>query len=218
MSAGLCADMKKIILLLVIGYLLLAAMVANAQISPDLQSEIRNLGQQAALTGLGERAASDIDVRVYVLRIVRGLLGFAGLILVLMILYGGTLYLTSQGMEEKTEKGKQIITRAVIGAAIIVSSYGVTVWISRQLIKAIFTQMITQAQGCGTTNGEAICCHEWNAYQTELANVPSILQGASGIAQQDRENRARSREAYNRWRACFERETERAGLDSNLFD
>ena len=208
----------SIVIILLSTFLVLTPVYA--QIDPRLQGEIIGLGQQAAIAGLGEQAGSDIDIRVYALRLVRGILGFVGIILVLMIIYGGTLYLTSQGMEEKMEKGKEIIIRAVIGTVIIFSSYGITVFITRQLVKAIYTQMITQAQSCGTSGGQVTCCNEWNAYQTELgATIPLVpIGGGSGATGLEENTAQRQRQAYNRWHDCFERETERAGLDSNLFD
>ena len=162
---------------------------ADVPLSPiqsDLQQEITGLGQQAASTGLGERALADLDLRLYVIRIVRGLLTLLGLISISLILYAGFLYMTSAGASEKIETAQKILTQAVIGAAIILSSYGIVRFVNRQISKAIFEQMLTSTQNCYTSNGLATCCREWSAY---LA--------ATGAPQTA---------AYRTWQECRNRE------------
>ncbi|MDO8505349.1 MAG: hypothetical protein Q7S48_02125 [bacterium] len=190
---------------LILNSLFLIPKNAHAQISNDLQDGIRGLGEQTAIAGLGELAGSDIDIRVYVLRLVRGALGFVGLALIFFILYGGFLYMTSQGNEEKLGVAKKVITQAAIGTAIIMSSYGVTLFITRQLTRAIASQMGTQVQSCGVSGGVSTCCTEWNAYQSELSSVPALTQSDNDIADQYREGTESTRVAYNHWHDCFER-------------
>lgn len=48
---------------------------------------------------------------------------FAGLALLLYLLYGGLILLTSGGEPKKVESGKQIITNAFIGFLIIFTAY-----------------------------------------------------------------------------------------------
>ena len=170
-------------------------------IQEDLRAEIIGGGQQAAVVGLGQEALNEVDLRVYVLRIVRGALGFVGLLLIIYIIYGGFLYMTSQGNEEKTGTAKKVLTNAAVGTFIILTSYAIVVFVNRSLQKAIFEQMITQAQHCSTTTGQATCCPEWNAYQTAISDP-----NQSG---DDVDN------AYDKWKDCFETATEGAGLPSN---
>lgn len=186
-----------------------------APIQPGLREEILGIGEQAAVVGLGQQALEQIDLRVYALRLVRGALAWVGLALLALILYGGFLYMTSGGNEEKIETAKKVLARAAIGAAIILSSYAITIFITRRVVRIMFETMITQTQRCGA--GVATCCGEWNAYQNALSSVPSLIQGASDIAEQYEEQTRQTRELYARWRECWDRETERAGLPSNLF-
>ena len=49
-------------------------------------------------------------------------LGFAGVIAVVFIIVGGYMYLTSAGNEEGAEKGRKVLTNAIIGLIIIILS------------------------------------------------------------------------------------------------
>lgn len=61
--------------------------------------------------------------REIVLVIVNFILGFLGLVAVLFVIYGGFLYVTSAGNNEKVDQGKKIITYAVVGIVIILISF-----------------------------------------------------------------------------------------------
>ena len=63
------------------------------------------------------------NFRDYVITVVNFLLGFLGLLSVIIVIYGGILYVTAAGDEEKTQKGKKSILYAVIGILIILGSY-----------------------------------------------------------------------------------------------
>ena len=54
------------------------------------------------------------------------ILGLLGILFVILTVYAGFLYLTAQGEETNVKKAKKILTQAVIGMVIIVSSYAIT--------------------------------------------------------------------------------------------
>lgn len=58
--------------------------------------------------------------------IIQGLLTFLAIIFVILIIYGGFLYMTAMGESDKVKKGKSVITYAVIGLIIIISAYAIT--------------------------------------------------------------------------------------------
>lgn len=68
--------------------------------------------------------------------IVRYVLGILGVVLVALIIYGGVVYATSAGNEERTKTAKDVLTYAIIGIFIIalafpLSSYVLTTLTSR---------------------------------------------------------------------------------------
>jgi hypothetical protein len=63
------------------------------------------------------------DVRVVVGYVIRAVLGVTGSIALLMIIWGGFLWLTSSGNSDRIEKGRKILTWAVLGLVVIFSAY-----------------------------------------------------------------------------------------------
>ncbi len=82
-------------------------------------------------TGLGSE-----DPKVIVARIIRTGLGFLGVIAVLLVLYGGFVWMTAGGNAEKVETAKKILIRAGIGLAIILLSFAVASFILAALLGA----------------------------------------------------------------------------------
>ncbi len=63
------------------------------------------------------------DFRTLLLTFLDFFLGFLGLLAVLMVIYGGFLYITAAGEETKTENGKKIIIYSVVGIVIILIAF-----------------------------------------------------------------------------------------------
>lgn len=193
------------------------AQIPLSPIQPGLRDEIIGVARQAAVVGLGERALADLDIRIYILRIVSGSLTFVGLILIAIIVYGGFMYMTSGGSEEKTGAAKKILARAAIGMTIILSSYAIVLFINRKMTRIIFYQMSAQVQNCSTRSGQATCCQEWLAFQS----AGSIAYTRGDLGGQAERNRDEARELYDSWVACRERAADELGIDridANLFD
>lgn len=51
--------------------------------------------------------------------------GLAGIIAVAMLIWGGVLLVTSAGDPQRVENGRKAITAAVVGLAIVISSYAI---------------------------------------------------------------------------------------------
>lgn len=63
------------------------------------------------------------SLRAAIQTIINFFLFFLGTIAVAMVVYGGFMYITSQGDDGQTEKGRKIIQYAAIGIIIILISY-----------------------------------------------------------------------------------------------
>lgn len=63
------------------------------------------------------------SLRDLVLKIVNFFLGFLGLLAVIMVIYGGFLYISSAGNDEKVGQAKKILLYAVLGIVVIVVSF-----------------------------------------------------------------------------------------------
>jgi len=65
------------------------------------------------------------DARTYIKNIVNFALGFLGLIAIIIVIYGGFMYVLSAGEQEKAEKGKKAVTYAIIGILLIMGSFAI---------------------------------------------------------------------------------------------
>jgi len=82
-------------------------------------------------TGLGSQ-----DIRVTIMQIVRVILGLLGIIAIVLLVYGGFVWMTSGGSEEKIGQAKKIITNTVIGLIIILTSFALATFIINSLLGA----------------------------------------------------------------------------------
>ena len=71
------------------------------------------------------------DLKTTVINIIRWALGFMTLLAVVFIIYGGFIWLTAGGDEQRVEKAKQIITAAVIGLIIILLAWAIVIFVAR---------------------------------------------------------------------------------------
>jgi hypothetical protein len=99
--------------------LLAAPVASHAQTSFSIES----IGSQI---GLG-----NADLKTTVLNIVRLVLGLMTLIAVVLVIYGGFVWLTAAGNEDNIDKAKKIISAAVIGLIVILLAWAVVIFVAR---------------------------------------------------------------------------------------
>lgn len=98
------------------------------------QGNLEAVGKSAGLqTGSG--AAGD-RLPIIVGNLIRTFISLLGVIFLVLIVYGGWLWLTARGDKERVEKAKDTITRAVIGIVIVVGAYTLTSFVLSRLITA----------------------------------------------------------------------------------
>ncbi len=68
-------------------------------------------------------------------RIISVIFGLVGSIALLMFVYGGLLWMTSQGNDKQVSKGKATLTWAAIGIVVIFSSYALVNFIINNAIR-----------------------------------------------------------------------------------
>jgi len=84
----------------------------------------------------GQDDVSDTTFAQTVAEIIKVVLGFLGVIFIVLIIYAGFLWMTSAGNEEKVTKAKQIMVAAVIGTAIVLAAYALTFFVIDKLLEA----------------------------------------------------------------------------------
>ena len=84
----------------------------------------------------------DSDLKTTIGQIVRVVLGFLGLLAVLLVLWAGFLWMTATGNEDQIGKAKGILISAVIGLIIIMSAYAITTFVFQQFGDATGTDFV----------------------------------------------------------------------------
>lgn len=95
----------------------------------DRQQGIGGDGAKEIGCAFGECTDEPEDVRDIVINILTILFTFLGIIMVLLIIYGGYLWMTSAGNDEQVVKAKNLIRNAIIGVILIMASYGIVAFV-----------------------------------------------------------------------------------------
>ena len=76
------------------------------------------------------------DIKGVIASIVRVLLGFLGIIAVLIVLYGGFQWMTAAGNEDRVSSARATLTAGLIGLVIILSAYALASFIITTILDA----------------------------------------------------------------------------------
>lgn len=109
------------VLLIFVAIFLFGASFAQAQVNTGLAT----FAQYTAL--------AQTDIRIIIAKIIRAFLGLLGIIAICLTIYGGWMYMTSEGNETKVETAKNILKNMAIGLAIILSSYAIAQFVINML-------------------------------------------------------------------------------------
>jgi len=98
-----------------------------AGLSVLLSMPLAALAVEANLSQLGDTGLPDAVPLVQIIGAIIGtILAILGVLLVILILYAGFLWMTSQGDKDKLKKAKDIIIQSIIGLLIIFAAYAIT--------------------------------------------------------------------------------------------
>ncbi len=117
---------------------LTSAIAATGSLTLPLAVLAQNPFQQAQnLVGNVAQSANvgqQQELPVIVGRIINVILGFLGIILLVLVLYAGFLWMTAGGNEDQVKKAKQYITNSVIGLIVIVAAFAISYFVLNSLI------------------------------------------------------------------------------------
>lgn len=103
----------------------------------------------------GSLGLGSADLKQTVMNIVKWALGLLGLVAVIVMLYGGFLWLTARGKEDQIDKAKRTIINGVIGLVIILIAWAIVLFIQRFITGA--TGAGAASCTIGTVNGCVTC-------------------------------------------------------------
>ncbi|XOU93979.1 MAG: Ig-like domain-containing protein [Candidatus Kerfeldbacteria bacterium] len=139
------------VFILIAGGLLVASQVYAVTVDP-------NIGTTLSL--------GTADLESTIINIIQWALGFLGLVAVIMMIYGGFIWMTAAGNEDKIAKAKKIITQAAIGLVIVLLSWAIVSFIVDTANK------VTGGPGTGSGSSSVFPPYEftWNYTQTSVAS------------------------------------------------
>jgi hypothetical protein len=102
-----------------------------------LQNAINPWGSDSIKTNIQENVGlGDGDPRSMIASVLRIILGFLGLIAVVIILFAGFKWMTSGGNEENVTAAKKTLTAGIIGLIIIIAAFAIANFVLNSLINA----------------------------------------------------------------------------------
>jgi hypothetical protein len=113
----------------------IGAVVSSAILPFAAKAASLNLG----LNNVGSAGLGSQDIRTTIGAIINVALSFIGVIVLCIILYGGFLWMTAGGNEEKVGEAKKWIYGGIIGLVIILSSYAIAQFVINSLVTATTT-------------------------------------------------------------------------------
>ncbi len=142
--------LKKIILGVSFLGLVLSVAPVNAQGIKD-QNMLSSIAGKAGVADKG--SVEGISATV-----IKAILSITGLIFLILMVYAGMLWMTARGDEGQIDKSKEIIQAAIIGLAVTVSAYAITVFVTSRFAStetALFCK-VTSVSGDGTENTKCV--------------------------------------------------------------
>jgi len=135
--------MKKIIIILSIAFTLFGVNVVYAN---DY-----GLGKTGEVSGL-KGAVKGGSVADIVGNVIGQALTLVGVLFLLLMIYGGVIWMIARGNEQQTDKALNTIKAAIIGLAIVVASYAITTFV----FNAISGNATTEVSP--TSSASSGCC------------------------------------------------------------
>ena len=85
------------------------------------------------------------SIQVIIARLIRTAISFVGVVAVIFVLYGGFVYMTAGGNQDRIKKAKGILTNAFIGLVLVFASFAIVQFLLGSIMKAT-----------GTTSGDNV--------------------------------------------------------------
>lgn len=122
---------------------IIALTMAMFLLAPAFVSPVSAAAEDKFFGTAGEKTAfqnevglGSADPKTVAGKVINILMGFLGMIAVVIILIGGFKWMTAAGSEDKVGEAKKMIAAGVIGLVIIFSAWGLTVFVIQQMLTA----------------------------------------------------------------------------------
>jgi len=98
----------------------------------DAEVGMWNFGEKTGYSP-GKSASPEVEVG----RIIAYALSFLGVVFMILIVYGGYMWLTARGNEEQITKAKDLIKHSIIGMVIVFAAFMVSYFVVDRILMAV---------------------------------------------------------------------------------
>lgn len=121
-------------------FLFTLALSANAQIGEDINTNLTDAGSSAGVT---DETGEAPGIEEIIGNIIQAALIMIGTIFLVLIVYGGYLWMTARGNQEQVKKAKDIVIQASIGLVLVLAAWAITFFILIATLEATKIYEIT---------------------------------------------------------------------------
>jgi hypothetical protein len=128
--------LKKITFIVIIS-IAIFSFVINSLKAAGTEDQSVPQNNSVSLTNPLTNTTNAVDIPTLIGRVINGVLGVVGSLALVMFIYGGLMWMTSAGSDEKVKKGREILIWATMGLIVIFTSYTLVYFIIFKGIGAI---------------------------------------------------------------------------------
>ena len=130
---------KFIFAIFIIGLLVF---FVNPVLADDLSDAWAKITEVAGDTGAGYDTDGD-DIGSLIGTVIKAALSLLGVVFLVLMIYGGFLWMTDRGNEEQLKRAKNLITAAIIGLIIVVAAYAISYFVIEKITSGMLTTTST---------------------------------------------------------------------------
>jgi hypothetical protein len=117
-------DYKKILLMTFMVFFSVFSFASASNLSDAFSSD-KNLKSSA--DKMGYEVVGQPSPEMVVSIVIQTVLGLLGVIFMILLVYGGILWMTAGGNDQQIEKAKKIITNSIIGLVVVLLAYSISI-------------------------------------------------------------------------------------------
>ena len=111
-----------------------SSLALNLQDAFEIDDDSNNdpLDNAASTAGF-QTAGAKTRMNVIIATIIQAVLAFLGVVFLILMIYGGYMWMTARGNEEQVNKASKTIVAAIVGLIIILSAYAISFFVIKAL-------------------------------------------------------------------------------------
>ncbi len=130
----------SLIFLAIFSFLVISPVQADSLWNKQIGMGIDDQAGQAFGETVSDRNSVQ-DVRIVLAKLINIFLGFLGIIFLILIIYGGFMWMTANGQDDRVTKAKSLLVAGIIGLIIVLMSFAIAEFVTRRVFEATVTSI-----------------------------------------------------------------------------